>query len=365
MRPGHHKPRMPRAIRGTAAALMLAAVVLLTGCDRPQVYQERFFAFGTLVELNVYTRDKALAREAADAVQADLEGMHRDWHAWEPGPLQEVNAALARGETIQADPAVLGPILEARALSLRTDGLFNPAMGRLFALWGFQSDTASGPPPPREAVQGLLARAPDMADLHVEDGRISSQNPSLRLDLGAFAKGYGVHRAVDHLRSLGIENAILNAGGDLRAIGRPGDRPWRIGIRDPDGQGVLAGIEIRGDEAVFTSGDYERYFTHEGVRYHHILDPRTGYPARDTRSVTVIHPDAGLADAASTALFIAGPKEWPRIAARLGVDKVLLMDTQGVAHMTPAMVGRVDFRSEPDEQRIRALPAEITDPAAE
>ncbi|SFM63116.1 thiamine biosynthesis lipoprotein [Ectothiorhodospira mobilis] len=345
--------------RGTLwiTALVLAAL-LLAGCERPEIHRERFFAFGTLVELNVYTRDADLAREGADAVRADLARMHRDWHAWKPGPLQEVNQALARGEAIRADPAVLAPILEARALSLRTEGLFNPAMGRLFALWGFQSDQAAGPPPPQEAVEALLARDPDMADLHMENGRLSTENPAVQLDLGAFAKGYGVHRAVDHLRALGIEHAILNAGGDLRAIGRPGDRPWRIGIRDPDGQGVLAGIEIQGDEAVFTSGDYERYFTHEGVRYHHILDPRTGYPARGSRSVTVIHEDAGLADAASTALFIAGPEHWPRIAARLGVDKVLLLDATGVAHMTPAMAQRVAFRKEPAERRIQALPGD-------
>lgn len=347
--------RMRRA-RLQTTMLLLAAVLLLAGCDHPEIHRERFFAFGTLVELNVYTRDAALARAGADAVRADLARMHRDWHAWEPGPLQEVNRALARGEAIQPDPAVLAPILEARALSLRTQGLFNPAMGRLFALWGFQSDQAAGPPPPPEAVQALLAQAPDMGDLQWEEGRLSTENPAVQLDLGAFAKGYGVHRAVDHLRALGIENAILNAGGDLRAIGRPGDRPWRIGIRDPDGQGVLAGIEVQGDEAVFTSGDYERYFTQEGVRYHHILDPRTGYPARGTRSVTVIHSDAGLADAASTALFIAGPDHWPHIAARLGVDKVLLLDKEGVAHMTPAMAERVDFRKELIGQRIQTLP---------
>ncbi|MBK1692365.1 FAD:protein FMN transferase [Ectothiorhodospira mobilis] len=342
--------------RPWTAVLLLAALLLLAGCDRPEIHRERFFAFGTLVELNVYTRDAALARAGADAVRADLTRMHRNWHAWEPGPLQEVNQALARGEAIRPDPAVLAPILEARALSQRTEGLFNPAMGRLFALWGFQSDQAAGPPPPPEAVAALLARDPDMADLQLEDGRLSTQNPAVQLDLGAFAKGYGVHRAVDHLQALGIENAILNAGGDLRAIGRPGDRPWRIGIRDPDGQGVLAGIEIRGDEAVFTSGDYERYFTHKETRYHHILDPRTGYPARGSRSVTVIHEDAGLADAASTALFIAGPGHWPRIAARLGVDKVLLLDAKGVAHMTPAMAERVAFREAPAGQRIHPLP---------
>ena len=188
-----------------------------------------------------------------------------------------------------------------------------------------------------------------------DDGVLLGQ-PGMALDLGGFAKGVAVQRAVDLLLAQGIEHAIVNAGGDLRAVGRHGDRPWRVGVRDTRGPGVLALIEIAGDESVFTSGDYERYFMHEGRRYHHILDPRTGYPARGLASVTVIHPDAGLADAAATALFVAGPGEWPGVASALGTDMVMVVTDDGGIEMSPAMEPRIRFPGEKPPVRVRRLP---------
>ncbi|MBK1672086.1 thiamine biosynthesis protein ApbE [Ectothiorhodospira shaposhnikovii] len=339
-----------------ALALLLCLTLLLGACERPEIHRDRFLAFGTLVELNIYTADRELAARASESVRADLDYMHRAWHAWEPGPMGRTNELLATGLPFSANPSVLPLILDAQRLHEASEGLFNPAMGALFALWGFQSDDPRGPPPQPEQIRAILEQMPSMADIEIDGIRMRSHNPAVRLDLGAYAKGYGIREAMTHLRDMGVENAILNAGGDLIAIGRPGNRPWRIGVRNPDGNGVLASIEIKGDEAIFTSGDYERYYLHEGERYHHILDPRTGQPARGTRSVTVIHSDAAEADAASTALFIAGPEDWPRIAAGLGIDKVMLIDDNGLAHMTPAMERRVKFEGSAPEIRITPLP---------
>ncbi|WP_412851916.1 FAD:protein FMN transferase [Ectothiorhodospira shaposhnikovii] len=343
-------------MHGLRALAILGLILLLGACERPEIHRDRFIAFGTLVELNIYTSDRDLAARAAESVRADLEYMHRAWHAWEPGPMGRTNELLATGLPFSANPSVLPLILDAQRLYAASDGLFNPAMGALFALWGFQTDEPQGPPPAPEQIRAILEQAPSMADIEIDGIRMRSHNPAVRLDLGAYAKGYGIHQAMEHLRGMGVENAILNAGGDLRAIGRPGNRPWRIGVRAPDGQGVLASIETRGDEAIFTSGDYERYYLHEGERYHHILDPRSGQPARGTHSVTVIHDNAAEADVASTALFIAGPGDWPRIAAQLGVDKVMLIDHAGIAHLTPAMEKRVKFEGTPPEIRVTPLP---------
>lgn len=347
----------PAILHKAAATLaILLTLALVAGCERPEIHRDRFIAFGTIVELNIYTADRELARAAAEAVQADLDYMHGAWHAWEPGPIGRTNQLLATGLEFSANPSVLPLIIEAQRLSAATEGLFNPALGELFALWGFQSDDPQGPPPADEDIQAILDRHPSMDDIHIDGIRMRSHNTAVRLDLGAYAKGYGLHQAMEHLKELGVEHAILNAGGDLRAIGRPGNRPWRIGVRSPAEQGVIAAIEIKGDEAVFTSGDYERFFMHEGERYHHILDPRTGRPARGTRSVTVIHDHAAEADVASTALFIAGSDDWARIAARLGIEKVMLIDDAGVVHMTPAMEKRVRFETEPKERIITPLP---------
>ena len=109
---------------------------------------------------------------------------------------------------------------------------------------------------------------------------------------------------------------------------------------------MIASISIEGEESVFTSGDYERFYIYQGERYHHILDPRTGYPAKGTQSVTVIHHNSGLADAAATALFIAGPDDWHRIAHKLGLKQVMLIDEQGTIHVSPEMKKRLAFNEE-------------------
>jgi thiamine biosynthesis lipoprotein len=181
-----------------------------------------------------------------------------------------------------------------------------------------------------------------MSDIEVEGILIRSKNPAVKLDFGAIGKGYGIDLAVAHLRELGIDNAIVNAGGDLRAIGDRSGQPWRIAIRRPTG-GVFGIIGVSGDESVFTSGDYERNFIYEGKTYHHIIDPRTGWPAEGTRAVTVIHTDGTTADAAATALFVAGPDHWYEIAKRMGIRYVLLLDSEGTVHMNPEMAERIEL----------------------
>jgi thiamine biosynthesis lipoprotein len=262
--------------------------------------------------------------------------------------LGQVNAQLPSGQSFSAAPAMAEMIAEAKRLSLTSGERFNPAIGKLVSLWGFQSDEPPrGPPPPAEEIEALVFSAPSMREVEVEGVMLRGRNPLLRIDLGGFAKGYAVDRAIERLRELGIENAIVNAGGDLRAIGRHGERPWRIGIRAPRGEGVLAAVELDGDESVFTSGDYERHFEWEGRRYHHIIDPHTGYPAEGTTSVTVLHTEGATADAAATALFVASREEWPRVAAAMGVRHVMRVDTDGTVEMTPQMAERIRFVAEP------------------
>jgi thiamine biosynthesis lipoprotein len=190
-----------------------------------------------------------------------------------------------------------------------------------------------------------------MSDIQVDGIMLRCTNPRAKLDFGAIGKGYGIDLAIGHLRELGIHNVIINAGGDLRAIGDRDGQPWRIAIRRPTG-GVFAILKVSGDESVFTSGDYERNFVYEGKTYHHIIDPRTGWPAEGTRSVTVVHTDATTADAAATAIFVAGPKEWHAVAERMGIRYVLLMDTEGVVHMNPAMAERVELLDRDTEVQI-------------
>lgn len=339
-----------RAVRRGAAAL--AAVLLLAACGGdPEPQRHGFFAFGTWVELSLAGVDKDAARAARDAVSEEFQRLHGAWHAWEPGPLGDVNAALARGEAVAADPELAELIARARPLAAASGGLFDPGIGALVALWGFHSEAPGPAPPAPEAIDAWLAARPGIADLDMDGERLHTDKSLLHLDFGAFAKGVAVERALAILRRLGIEHAIVNAGGDLGAMGwaggRAGSRPWRIGIRHPRAEGVLATLELAAGEAVFTSGDYERFFIHEGRRHHHILDPRSGRPAEGAVAVTVVHPQAALADAAATALFVAGPGGWRAVAAALGVDQAMLIDADGGIHMTEALARRLQFDIDP------------------
>jgi thiamine biosynthesis lipoprotein len=340
--------------------LLLFALVFATACERqPVAYHEQLLVFGTVVDIKLWGVDEPQSRQAMVRLAEDFEYMHRTWHAWHPGPLGRVNELLASGRPFSVAPSILPLITRGTELSQRSGGLFNPAIGKLIALWGFASDEVpKGPPPSAEAIRAILDQQPDMADIQRDGIKIQTQNSALKLDFGAFAKGYAVDRAIEVLRELGINNAVVNAGGDLRAIGRHGDRPWRVGIRHPRQAGILASVEVEGDESVFTSGDYERYFDWQGTRYDHIIDPRSGYPAQGLSSVTVFTRQADLADAAATALFVAGPaeKDWLPVARAMGISGAMLVDDEGRVQITPGIRKRIYFEPAGDAGENKAQP---------
>lgn len=329
---------------------ILLTLGFLAGCSEPQqaINTYQVYVFGTLVDITVWGAEQQQEEKAVAAITQDFQRMHHEWHAWKPGPLVDINKALASGKPVRVIPSLIPIIKQSIVLSRQSEGLFDPAIGGLLNLWGFQSDgRPNGPPPDKAEIAKWVQAAPRMDDLELEGDMLSSTNPAVQLDFGAFAKGYAVDLAIARLREFGINNAIINAGGDLRAIGSKGGKPWRVGIRHPQGQGVLAALEVSGDESVFTSGNYERYREYEGVHYNHILDPRTGMPVDGVTSVTVIHDNGAVADAAATALVVAGPEAWHRIAKQMGIKYVMLVDDAGVVYMNPAMKERVQFQNGP------------------
>lgn len=338
-----------RPYRWSAARLAhLRALTLKTEAPA-QIRRDRFLAFGTLVEIAIRvdnTAKEALAGRAFQMLKADFARWHRDWHAWNSGRLQRLNRALAEGGWVDA-PALIPLIERAKALSAASRGLFNPAIGRLIEQWGFAGGDLCQNALPPTAVSPPECQSGSMEDIEIQGSRVRTRNPAVMLDFGGFAKGYAIDRAIETLRRLGIEDAIVNAGGDLRAIGCHSDRPWNIGIRHPRGEGLIAWLAINDGEAAFTSGDYERFFEYRGKRYQHSIDPRYGYPVADTISATVVHPRADLADAATTALLVAGPDQWFDVATAMGVDQAMLIDARGQVHISAALAERVDFVDAP------------------
>ena len=345
----HHPPCVvPRhSPLATRHCLLVFLVTFLSSCGKaPEpLYQEQILALGALIDITIWGVAPDAAQQAADQIAEDFNHIHTTWHAWKPSPLTRLNAHL--NDTVAYTPeAELLPLLaQAKQLSLNSGNLFNPAIGKLVAAWGFQGDEPKDPPPDAKTVAALVAAQPSMEQVHLAGNSVQSSNPAVQLDLGAIGQGYAVDVAIAHLRKLGIHNAIVNASGDIRVIGKRGTRPWRIGIRDPRGPGIIASIELQGDESIVTSGTYERYFDYQGKRYHHIIDPRSGYPARGTVSVTVVHNNATTADAASTALLVAGPAQWQRVARAMGIKQVMLIDEQEIVHIDPLLAKRIHFET--------------------
>ena len=322
----------------------LLLLLLLLGCERQTIYQRQLLTFGTLLDVTLATDNPALAEKAFNALRADFKKMHHQWHAWQTSPLTRFNKLLTTDQAFPVDPSLIPLIKKATDISRRSRYLFNPAVGKLIALWGFHQDEPGrkGSPPDIEITK-LVKSNPTLDAITIDNGVARCDNPDVQLDFGGFAKGYGLGLAADHLLKMGLQDFIINAGGDLVAYGEHPNRPWRVGIRDPEGGDAIASIEPENGEAIFTSGDYQRFYLQEGQKRHHIIDPRTGYPALGARAVTVIHSDPGIADAAATALLIAGPDEWRETATNMGIEEVLLMDANGKLHSTTAMAARTQF----------------------
>jgi len=178
------------------------------------------------------------------------------------------------------------------------------------------------------------------------DGNVSSRNRAVELDLNGLAEGYAAEQIVTLLQQRGIGNALIDVGGDVLALGSAQGRPWRVAISTPQ-HSVLAVAELSGHEALFSSGDYNKFREVAGQRWGHVLDPRTGQPTHGVAAASVIHPDAVNADVASTSLMVAGVAGFSAITRSLGVHCALILTDDGVLWITPAMRARLHFDAPP------------------
>ncbi|MDD5330358.1 MAG: FAD:protein FMN transferase [Sulfuricella sp.] len=332
------------------AFLFFIPLSLLAGCAKqPPLYHEQSFVFGTMVEITISGEEEARARELSARVLADFDYLHRTLHAWEPGTLSRMNAVFAQSPAKAAiQPGMVPIIHDATRLSEMSGGLFNPAIGKLITLWGFQSDEFTPRRPDPKEIEALVKADPRMTDIVIDGIQFYSKNPAVKADLGGYAKGYALDLAAEYLRSQGVKGALINIGGNIMAVGSRGGEAWRVGIQHPRKPGAIAAMELHDGEAIGTSGDYQRYFMLDGKRYCHIIDPRTGYPAQGVEAVTVLIPkgsQAGtLSDVASKPAFVAGVTGWRAAAQAMGVDNAMLIDERGEIHLTPSMKKRLEFQ---------------------
>ena len=303
----------------------------LIGCRGPDPQHpitETRFLMDTVVRIAVY--DEGMTRED---IRAAIERAFEVMRAVEAKTSMYVDssevsriAKEAGRDYVRVSDEIFWLLNESVKVSEETRDAFDVTVGVVKRLWDFDSDHPSVPDSLR--VKSCLAKV-DYRGIRFRDGEVFLRESGMQIDLGGIAKGYVIDRGVEVLEEAGVRSGIVDAGGDLRIFGRhPWRETWRIGIRHPRKQeGELFGVLETGPGSIFTSGDYERYFVEYGKRYHHILDPKTGFPAEGCVSVTVAAESGVLADAYATAVFVMGPAEGMTLIERLpGVEGLIIYE---------------------------------------
>ena len=281
---------------------------------------------GTTIHAEVWHPDQALAEQMAEEVMQLMERVNAQMSPYlEDSELSRINREAAI-RPVKVSPELLGLIADSLDYSQLTGGAFDIT----YASVGYLYDYRQAIRPDSEQIRANLAGI-NFSHIQLDwtANTVAFAAPGVRIDLGGIAKGYAVDLAIERARELGIKHMLVSAGGDTRILGDRNGRPWIIGVRHPvDRDRVIAKIPLV-NEAISTSGDYERYFDEDGVRYHHIIDPKTGDSARSVHSVTIIGPVATDTDALSTSVFVMGPKRGLDLLNSIARIEGIIVDADG------------------------------------
>lgn len=289
-----------------------------TGDARPMM--------GTEVSVYLWSDDAEAGRQALDEVFAETARIDRLMSTYkDDSEISTINRLAAAGPVMVGDELfqLLRRSLDISVLTLGAFDITYDSVGQHYDFRSRQRPDSDTVEAERENIDYRFVR------LDNATGSVAFLKEGVRINLGGIAKGYVVERGVDILRHRGIENAIVTAGGDSRLLGDRRGRPWMVGIRDPRKDGAVAISVPLADEAISTSGDYERYFDEDGVRYHHIIKPSSGTPASGVHSATVFGPDAVITDALSTSVFVLGVDDGLRLIGTLPDYESIVIDAQG------------------------------------
>lgn len=330
---------MLRGVFGVVAGA--AVLVALLGAHRgaPRRFDATEFHMNTAITITLYVNDQA---EADRLFRKAFDEIARIEDVLEPlkgnGYLKKVNDAPS-GVWHEMNPDIRTVLTRSKYYHELSGGVFDPTIGPVKWLWDFENGGRIPRGDSLNAALGLVG----LDRVEIRDNRFRFTVRGMKLDFGAIAKGYAVDRMAGVLRGNGVKTALINAGGNILTIGRkPDNKNWVIGVRHPRREGPVL-VDPVPNIAVATSGDYERFFVRDGVRYHHILDPATGYPARESISATIWTSNGMDADALSTTLFILGPEAGVRFAEKLKVEALIYSEKNGRIEtaMTPGIAGRV------------------------
>ena len=339
--------------------LLLLICLSMLGCEDSSLppeqsdlreYSRENFIMNTLVTIRVYSSDPALGKRALAEAFAEFQRIDKLSNRFAeknlPHPeLSDVyrvnkNAGL---KPVKVSNDTLAMLDRSQYFAGLSEGAFDVTVGPLMDLWGFGKERYQVPSATQlESALALVGYKRIL--INETEKTVFLREKGMEIDLGGVAKGYATDMAVQKLRQIGIKSAIINAGGSIYALGlKPDGSPWRTGIRDPrDVDKIIAVLEVR-DAAVVSYGDYERYFIRDGVRYHHILDPVTGQPARKLISSTIVAPQATDADLLSTAIFVLGSSEGKKLIEEMPNTSAVLVDASGVINCSTELAEQIEF----------------------
>lgn len=298
-------------------------------------------AMGTVIEITLIADDEEAANKASLQAFQEIKRIETLMSPWlDSSDVTRINRSAGK-ERVKVSPETFEVIQKAQEISELSEGGFDITVGPLTELWRKAREKKI--PPSVEDVKEKLGLV-NFKNIGIDqEGKVFLKKKGMAIDLGGIAKGYAVDRAFELLKSLGYRNLIINAGGDLRVGGLKNNQPWSIGIQNPrESQKILARISVS-DTAIATSGDYEKYFIYQGKRYHHIFNPKDGFPTEGSQSVTIITKDCITADGLATAVFVLGAEKGYSLCQKLeGVD-CLIKDKEGKIIFSPSLKDRFSF----------------------
>lgn len=318
----------------------------------PHPVERSRLAMGSQLRLLAWTTSEASAATAFDQVFREFDRLEALLSVWKPGSdVVRLNQAAGR-EPVAVSGDTLAVLEAAAQASEWTAGKFDITFGALADIWKFDHDQDNTVPD----RQAIASRLPLVDYRLVEVNRAARtayiRKAGARIHLGGIGKGYAVDRAAAILRERGFRDFLIQSGGDLYVAGRNGEAPWRLAIADPRGPAgrSFATLDLS-DGTLSTSGDYERFFIKDGVRYHHLIDPDSGAPAAGTRSVTIVADSAMLADVLSTGVFVLGPAAGMALVEQLPQVEAVIVSATNQVLISSGLEGRVAVVAAPTDAR--------------
>ncbi len=317
--------------------LIPAFFIIFPTVSFAKVFKKNMTVMGTDLEVTVSAGDEAKAEGAFSIVRNEMIRIEDEMSEWKEGTYVSLINSNAGKRAVKVPDDLFKLIAASVQVSEITDGAFDITWAAMRGIWDFAPGHERVP-----SSEEVRSRLPLVdyrkIELNEKNRTVFLKGEGMAMGLGAIAKGYAVDMAVRAVADSGIKDAIIRAGGDMRVQGLDNEgKPWEIGIRQPrEKDKLLARLRLT-DISISTSGDYERFFIKDNVLYHHIMDPKTGYPAKSCRSVTILAPDTMTSDVLSTAVFVLGPQKGMELIKKLKGVEGIIVDSDGSVHTSPGI----------------------------